>query len=160
VGLCEGIPSDSSRAYATPRSAAGAGVGISEGGAVAQRAWSISLSATRVIHGAVLDTLTADETSGGRAAAWVAGLYLVGKVRVFAFRPAATALDDFKHHDLSSPFGSFYCAAFDNFHHSAFSRLHLARALASAASTKSSSIPARVCSAERKTGSKAVWSRA
>ena len=55
------------------------------------------------IHGAVLDALTADETLGGRAVAWVAALYLVGEIRVFAFRPAATALDDFKHHHLSFP---------------------------------------------------------
>jgi hypothetical protein len=59
----------------------------------------MSLSAARVIHGAVLDTFTADKTSGERAATWAA-LWQAGEVLIFVFRPAATALDDFTRRHL------------------------------------------------------------
>jgi hypothetical protein len=54
----------------------------------------IPLSAARVIHEAVSDTLTADETSESGAATWPVVLYTVGPMLVFAFLSTATALDD------------------------------------------------------------------
>ena len=81
-------------AAAGPRSAACACEPIKEGVAVSQRRLVISLSAARVIHEAVSDTLTADETSEGGADTWPVVLYRVGAMFVFAFLSTATALDD------------------------------------------------------------------
>ena len=59
-----------------------------------------------MIHGAVLETLTADETSGGGAATWAA-LWQVGEILVFTFRRTTTALDDFTRRHLWLPPESF-----------------------------------------------------
>jgi hypothetical protein len=119
LAFCTRLQNPMPPASATPRSATGACVGVSEGGAVAQRGGVFSLSATRVIHGAVLHTLTADETPRDRAAAG-AVMLRVGKILVFAFRSAATALDDFTPRHLRVPPGCSYYAAFVNIRHSAF----------------------------------------